>query len=199
MNDTATAILDRSATQAEAKWTLPENQVEQSLPGAARSPKSSGSVKLACIQDGGGQNRPIKRILVPTDFSAASSMAVERAVAIANQCNATLTILHVIDINAQAEPDRCGSAEALMKHLWGEGSARMGQLAWSLCGRVEAQTAVQEGLPWEEIVERSRDFDLVLLGENRARKRWNFFSKRTARRVLENAACPVMLVRDHLS
>jgi nucleotide-binding universal stress UspA family protein len=72
----------------------------------------------------------------------------------------------------------------------------MGQLAWSLCGQVEAQTAVQEGLPWEEIVERSRDFDLVLMGGSRGRKRWNLFSKHTARRVLENAACPVLVVHD---
>jgi nucleotide-binding universal stress UspA family protein len=136
----------------------------------------------------------IRKILVPTDFSAASSKAVEHAVAIANQCNAALTILHVIDINAQASPQGFGSGQELMNHLWTEGSARMGQLAWSLCGQVEAQTAVQEGLPWEEIVERSHDFDLVLLGGSRGRKRWNLFSKHTAQRVLENAACPVVVV-----
>jgi nucleotide-binding universal stress UspA family protein len=189
MNDIATTILDRSATQVELNRALPDSREEPLLPGAGRSPKSSRPVDCAC-----GHDRRIKRILLPTDFSQASSKALERAVAIANQCDANLTILHVIDINAQAEPDRCGSCEDLMKRLWGDGSARLGQLAWSLCGQVEAQTALQEGLPWEEIVERSRDFDLVLLGESRAKKRWNFFSKGTTQRVLENAACPVMLV-----
>jgi nucleotide-binding universal stress UspA family protein len=191
MNDTATTVLDRSATQEELNRALPDSREEPLLPKEGWSPKSSRPVDCACARD-----RRIKRILVPTDFSQASGKALERAVAIANQCDANLTILHVIDINAQVGTDRCASAEDLMKHLWGDGSTRMGQLAWSLCGQVKAQTAVQEGLPWEEIVERSRDFDLVLLGESRAKRRWNFFSKRTAQRVLENAACPVMLVRE---
>jgi nucleotide-binding universal stress UspA family protein len=131
---------------------------------------------------------------VPTDFSAASTRAVEYAVAVANQCNASLTILHVIDINAQTSRQGFGIAQDLTNQLWSEGCARMGQLAWSLCGKVEAQTAVQEGLPWEEIIERSRDFDLVVLGESRSKKRLNLFSKHTAQRVIGNAACPVMVV-----
>jgi nucleotide-binding universal stress UspA family protein len=83
-----------------------------------------------------------------------------------------------------------------MKYLWSEGAARMGQLAWSLCGQVEAQTTLEEGLPWETIVEKSRGYDLLILGTARARSGWKLFSKQTARRVIENADCPVMVVRD---
>lgn len=146
---------------------------------------------------GESRETAIRKILVPTDFSPASNEAVERAVAIANQCNARLTILHVIDINAQADPHRFESAEDLMERLWGESSARMAQLASSLCGRVEAETAMQEGLPWEEIAERSRDHDLVLLGQGRAKRLRSLFSKCTAQTVLDRAACPVMVVHDH--
>ena len=133
----------------------------------------------------------IRKILVPTDFSPASTVAVKRAVALANQCGATLTILHIIDIN----PQGAGTADNLMKGLWSEASAEMGRLAWSLCGQVEAQTMLQEGLPWEEIVEKSKDFDLVIVGKSRANKRWKLFSKHTAECVAENAACPVMVVQ----
>ncbi len=130
---------------------------------------------------------------MPIDFSPSSAEAVECAVTIANQCNAALTLLHVVDINAQA---RSGSAEELMQRLWGEGSTRMRQLAWSLGSRVEAQTTLEEGLPWYRIVEKSRAFDLLILGKSRAKTGRKLFSKRTAQRVIENAGCPVMVVHD---
>jgi universal stress protein E len=138
----------------------------------------------------------IRRILVPVDFSPASTKAIRVAVGMANQCNAALTILHVIDVNAKHAAGGSGPAERLMKRVWEDGSAQMARLAWSLCGQVEAQTKVEEGLPWEEIVGKSADFDLLVLGKNSARAGWKPFSKRTARRVIENAACPVVVVNE---
>jgi nucleotide-binding universal stress UspA family protein len=138
--------------------------------------------------------KALASVLVATDFSPASAQAVERAVTLANQCHATLTILHVIDINAQPALTESGTAHDLMKRRWEEGSGRMGQLAWSLCGRVAARTMLEEGLPWEQIVEKSADFDLLILGKCRARKGWKLFSNRTAQRVIEHSACPVMVV-----
>jgi nucleotide-binding universal stress UspA family protein len=135
-------------------------------------------------------------VLVATDFSPSSTKAVEQAVAIANQCDARLTILHVVDINAQAAPGRSGTAADLMKDLWAEAFAQMGQMALSLCGKVEAETAMQEGLPWEEIVNKTREFDLLVLGKNRIKTDQRLFSHHTVQRVIRNAACPVMVVHD---
>ena len=135
----------------------------------------------------------IKKILVATDFSPPAAAAVDHAVTLANRLEAKLTILHVIDINTQAHS---GPADQLMQRVWAEGSARMGKLACSLRGQTEAQTVIQEGLVWEEIVEQSRDFDLVVLGGNRAKARWNLFSKQTAQRVVDKAACPVLVVPE---
>lgn len=137
----------------------------------------------------------VQRILVPIDFSEASNKALRRAVTVATQCQAALTLLHVVDINAQPGPDEPARGEALMKHLWAEGSARVGQLASSLCGQVEAHTLVTEGLPWEVIIVRSREFDLVILGKS-SNGRSRLFSHHTIRRVLEGAGCPVMVVNS---
>lgn len=133
----------------------------------------------------------VRKILVPTDFSPTSAGAVGCGVALANQFNAALTILHVVDINRQVSS---GTAQDLMRNLWAEGSTQLGQLAWSLPNQVRAQTIVDEGLPWEVIVEKSHDFDLLVLGKTPCKMRWNGFSQHTAQRVLENAACPVMVV-----
>src|ERR1044071_6331027 len=102
----------------------------------------------------------IRRILVPTDYSTGSAKALQRATVIANQCHAVLTILHVIDINARLEQ---GTARSLMEELWSDGSVRMGQLAWSLAGQVEAQTLLEEGLPSDVIVEKTAEFDLLVI------------------------------------
>jgi nucleotide-binding universal stress UspA family protein len=150
------------------------------------------------VSDGKPTNgeRRIRKVLVATDFSPSSVKAVEHAAALANQCDATLTILHVIDINAQATPGKSGVAAELMKDPWAGGFAKMGQMAWSLCGRVDAQTAMQEGLPWEEIVNKSREVDVLVLGRSRARAGGKLFSEHTVQRVIENSACPVLVVRD---
>jgi len=135
--------------------------------------------------------RAIGTILVPTDFSFASARAVEQAVALANQCEAALTILHVIDVNA---PATVGTAAELVRVLWEAGSARMAELAWSLSGKVQAHTRLTEGLPWEVIVEQSRRSDLIVMARHQGRNHWKPFSRHTARQVLDKATCPVLVV-----
>lgn len=142
----------------------------------------------------GNRGNPVRRILLATDFSPASLKAAERAIALASQCGATLTILHVININAQPARGELGTAEELMKQRWAEGSVQMGRLAWSLSGQVEAQTLIEEGLPWEKIVEKSGDFDLLILGKRSAQPGWRPFSQHTVRRVIRNAARPLLVV-----
>jgi nucleotide-binding universal stress UspA family protein len=135
----------------------------------------------------------VRKILVPTDFSPASAHAVTHAVALASQCNASLTVLHVVDINTQAQS---GSAQTLMKTLWEKGVTNIKDLVWSLSNRVGVQTMLEEGLPWEVIVEASHNFDLLVLGRSHSERRMNLFSQHTGQRVLENSCCPVMVLRN---
>jgi nucleotide-binding universal stress UspA family protein len=147
-------------------------------------------------QDLTSSRKRIRRILVPTDFSPASLAAVEQGVQMANQCNAELTILHVIDVNVQVATAEAGGAHGAVKRLWDDGWAQLSRLASTLCGQVQAQATIEEGLPWEEILGRSGEFDLLILGESRVKNGWKLFSRRTVQRVIEGAACPVMLVRS---
>ena len=111
----------------------------------------------------------------------------------AEKYKAALTVLHVIDVNVAPT---CGPAAELMRSLAAEAEAGMRRLAPWLDGRVEARGEVEEGLPAEVIVEKSRGFDLVVLGAKRSRKRWNLFSRHTAQRVAKRATCPVMVVGE---
>jgi len=136
----------------------------------------------------------VQRILVPTDFSPPSAMALDRALRLACLSDASITLLHIVDLNAQHPADNCGPAQEFMTQLWSEGMARVEEVARALPARVRAQTVVAEGLPWEEIAEKSAGFDLVVMGQRRARRRWNPFARHTVQRAVENARCPVMIV-----
>ena len=131
-----------------------------------------------------------------TDFSAASNRAVETAVSLARQCDAALTLLHVVDISAQTVAGRTMPAAELMKSLWERAFEDMSRLAYSLRGQVNAQTAMEEGLPCEVIIEKSRSFDILIIGQTRQKSRWNLFSHHTVQRVLQNAACPVIVATE---
>jgi len=135
----------------------------------------------------------IRKVLVATDFSPASAKAVELAATVASQCDATLTILHVVDINAQAVSGHLGMADEAMNALWAEGFSKMAQIACSLPGRARAQSTINEGLPWEEIASQSREFDLLVLGSH-GKANGKLFSPHAGRRILENSACPVLVV-----
>ena len=173
----------------------PDREVQKGLSSVAPGPlswSSSGSQPRQYPRA-----RPfIKRILVPTDFSASSARAVRLAIALARQSDAALTILHVIDINAQSVAGESLPAADLMKRLWETGRWRMTQLAFSLGEQVDAHTSVEEGLPWQKIVEKSHEADILVLANGAHKPRWSFFRKHTTEAVLEKAACPVMVVSE---
>lgn len=183
MNQVETAF--REATE-EREVVVESNQSEGILVAGNRRPSLPEA-----FPNQADSEWHIRKILVPTDYSKTFAGVIRRAVAIACQCRAALTVLHVVDINAASES---GSAENLMKRLWDESSSRMAELACSLTGQVDTQTRLVEGLPSEVIIEMSSEFDLMVIGNSRGTRRWNPFGKHTARRVIENAVCPVVVV-----
>jgi len=105
-----------------------------------------------------------------------------------------VTLLHIINVNPPDSAAWAGSAQTLMEGLWTEGYAQMGRLVRFLAGKpLDLRTSIEEGLPWEQIVEKSRGFDLIVLGKDPVR-RWNFFSQHTVQRVMKEAGCPVVVV-----
>jgi nucleotide-binding universal stress UspA family protein len=137
----------------------------------------------------------IQHILAPTDFSPSSAEAVSRAAALAREHDATLTILHVIDVNPPSAHSHCGTADDLMRNLRTTATTELCRLAQSLKQtQTKTRTRIVEGLPAEVIVENSPGFDLVVLGERSPKSPWNLFSRHTARRVIQAAECPVLVV-----
>jgi nucleotide-binding universal stress UspA family protein len=156
-----------------------------------------GSDRIRSADIGKELGWKLKNIMVATDFSACSTEAVSRAASLARHHDAKLTILHVIDVNPPTASTYCGPAESLMKELWVTGNWELCRLTESLAKeQTKTQTLMVEGLPAEAIIDKSSGFDLLVIGERRAKPSWNFFSRHTARQVVESAQCPVLVVRQ---
>jgi nucleotide-binding universal stress UspA family protein len=141
------------------------------------------------------QDWRIGNILAPTDFSPASVEAVMQAAALARRYDAFLTILHVIDINPPAARTHVGSADELMRQQLATGRAELNRLSESLAQQqTRTQPYLIEGIPAEVIIENSSRFDLLVINEERPGSAWSLFSERTVQRVIEGAACPLLIV-----
>lgn len=187
-------MLQESRSFREARpWQTETRESTQ----AASEPRARRAMDLLSGRDNARQGGGIRKILVATDFSPCSTRAVEHALALARQCGASLTLLHVIDVNPSAAFTYAGGAEALMRGLRVEAITQMTRLAGSLTpAQVEAQPMLVEGLPAEEIVEQSNRCDLLVLGMASAKRSWRPFAKHTSQGVIEAAACPVLVVGE---
>jgi nucleotide-binding universal stress UspA family protein len=135
-----------------------------------------------------------ERILVPTNFTPAAAKAVEHAAALAQERSFSITLLHIINVNPPDSTRWIGPAGGHMAQLHSRALLEMHRLTQSLAARhIESHAVIQEGIPWEEIVEQSRAVDLMVLAREKPRK-FRLFSQDTVRRVLASAHCDVMLV-----
>ena len=136
-----------------------------------------------------------QKLLVPTDFSAASDAALRVAVSVARRCGARLTLLHVVDINGQA-PD-VGSVKdgELMAAQRSDVAVKLRACADSLVAAGLTVVPIGlEGLPCEQILCFAKAHDLVVLARPKRRNRWRWFSKRTWSAVAANSPASVILV-----
>lgn len=141
------------------------------------------------------------RILCPVDFSDASIRALEYAVTLAEETDAELTLLHVIEmppelrefpiaagvdvesLHAATEADRLGRLQALVPDQ-----------ARTYC---TVQTEIREGATYRAILKAAaeRQVGLIVMGvQGRGAIDLAIFGSNTAR-VARAASCPVLIVR----
>ncbi len=141
--------------------------------------------------------QPLRRVLVPTDFSPTEAKTLDHAVALARLLDAKLILLHVVDINDPAWSKYAGSSDDFMRQLWTKARAEMDRLTKSLASEpLDVEAIIVEGIPVEEIVRHIQDSDLLVVGRPQPKPFWRFFSKETARRTMERAECGVLVVRE---
>ena len=129
----------------------------------------------------------MKRILVATDFSTRSDRALRRAVLIAGQCGAGLTLVHVVDDDQPAfmiDRERAAASELL-----GQSAATIVEV-----DKVAADAVVATGDAFDGIlrVADEIDADLILVGPHR-RQFLDIFVGTTAERTIRRSRRPVLM------
>jgi nucleotide-binding universal stress UspA family protein len=133
----------------------------------------------------------VKKILYPTDFSSYSNQAYFHAVALAENHNASLTVLFVYtpDIVTPGEPPD----EATAKRYWQNQLEQIRPVDPSIA----VHHVLLEGDPAREIVRYSRDasMDLVVMGTHGRTGLERLLVGSVAERVMKDASCSVLVVK----
>ena len=135
----------------------------------------------------------IKRILLTTDFSEGTADAVDYALSIAQECQAKLTLLHVLNDVAS---DVIGNyRDSLIHGIESQLQKLIPEEALNWC---DAEIRVAIGLPWKLIpaIVKSGRFDLLVMNVHGKGLIDRALIGSTAERALRTATeiCPVMLV-----
>jgi nucleotide-binding universal stress UspA family protein len=140
-----------------------------------------------------------KKILCPVDFSSPSTKALESAVELAVQFDASLSLLHVFQVPAVTLPDGVLFSADFAASVFDEINRQLREqekLARKL-GATRVDVAAIEGVPWRAIVDRALDghYDLIVVGTHGRTGIRHAFVGSVAERVVRAAPCPVLTVR----
>ena len=166
-----------------------------SCPVLTVGPKVSGRAKLPAFPQRGHDVAPLEleleRIVAATDFAPSAARIVDRAVKLAEEFRARLTLVHVI-VDYTQLGSRPGPIE--------EGVARLQALIPPDAAlQYPAETVLEFGSPAEQILKiaAERDADIIVLGARSARDigsthlPWS-----SAHHVIAQAHCPVLTIRE---
>lgn len=146
---------------------------------------------------------PVRKILVPVDFSEPSERALSYALELASRLDAHVLVMHVWEPPRAVGPDfglyPIGQGE-VQQILEEEVSRRLKRFAGQAVGADDPQpdTLVVQGIPYEAIVDAAegRQIDLIVMGTHGRSGLKHFFLGSVAEKVVRHAACPVLTIRE---
>jgi nucleotide-binding universal stress UspA family protein len=141
--------------------------------------------------------KPITRILFPTDFSDTATKALNRAVALTEDFDAELYVLHIVDdtlISTHVDAERKLILEELRRHALDE---MQKQLPPDLLQNFETTGAVKRGEPGKQICAfaETHGCDLIVMGSHGRTGLGRLLIGSVADKVVRRAKCPVFIER----
>lgn len=135
------------------------------------------------------------RILLPVDFTEHSSRAAEHALRLARQNDATIHLVHVVNISDDIMP-LASSMEFERKAAKAASRALTEFTAKALQGYEKVATEVLSGVPYREILGyiKASKCDLVVMGSYGKGGMDRLLMGSTTERILRRATCPVLVV-----
>jgi nucleotide-binding universal stress UspA family protein len=147
-----------------------------------------------------------KKILVATDYSEHSNMALRKAIEIAMQFDAKLTLLHVLDEKIRdavedslLDDTNTEIVESLDKNVLKNAKAGLQkQLDAVRAGdKIDVDLVFKDGSPAQEILklQKKKDIDLIVLGSHGVGGFVEYFIGSVADKVIRGASCSVLVVK----
>jgi nucleotide-binding universal stress UspA family protein len=152
-------------------------------------------------EDGSVLSRPVtlERILVPVDFSDCSLDALQYAVVVAQQAQASLMLLHVLEPVSYGLDFDLGHFRSRedVRESW---TKRLEKLAAThQHPHMPIEYRLRGGFPSDSILDAAKTLpcDLIVMGTHGRRGISHTISGSVAEAVLRKAHCPVIAVRSH--
>jgi universal stress protein A len=141
----------------------------------------------------------VQHVLVPIDFSATSDRALAYAIALAQQLQARLTLLHVLDLTPVTMEDMTAGMTATLlddletdaQHLLQASRERVQDAG------LQGECLLVQGTPTQTIVDTAGEqgVDLVIMGTHGRTGLAHVFLGSVAEHVVRQGPCPVLVVR----
>ena len=147
-----------------------------------------------------------KRIVCAIDFSDCSIHALEYACSLAQEADAHLTVLHVIEVPSNLPVDAhettLAGPHSLKEYIAATESDRRARLAETVPDHVRASctvdTVLTSGSPYREILRVASEpaCDLIVMGIHGRQPADVLFFGSTAHHIVRRAACPVLTLQQ---
>jgi len=141
----------------------------------------------------------IKKILIPIDFSDHSKIAIRRGIAIAEEFNAALEFLHVVEMQAHPEFYTISSDPILKANPELEHHITKNMIKLTGIPQEKATYSVKEGKVYKEIkiAAENGNIDLIVMATHGMSDLEHFLVGSNSERVVRIASCPVLTVRQN--
>ena len=142
--------------------------------------------------------KPMKHVVVATDFSDIAEHALDRAVSLAAQLGASITIVHSYELPMLSLPDGVVVATAeMMVTIVAAAQQHLDKTVKRLAEQgVTVKSVLRSGVPWEEIndVAHAESADLIVIGTHGRRGLARALMGSVAERVVRTSKLPVLVV-----
>ena len=144
----------------------------------------------------------VDNIIVPTDFSDYSDLAFQKALDLAEACNAKIHLIHVVEdspdifkldrFNVEGQKKIMKELEKQCKDSFSEQMNKFPQAQ-----KVDIETVVLRGIPSREIIDiqKKLNADMLVIGTHGQSAFEDFLFGNTASKIIRYSKCSVLVVR----
>lgn len=138
---------------------------------------------------------PLRKILIPTDFSEYSSVAIDYACGLAEKFGSQLHLLHVLESHFSSTPVFGGGLAP--SSLVRESKQAAERMLQELAQGREMVCSTADGPPFLEILRyaNAQSIDLIVMGTHGRSGLDHVLIGSVAERIVRKSACPVMTIR----